>query len=128
TPYEDHRDVCPFEDIALYSGWIRCGTIRVRYLPERMLRQFGYVQTTPHHPDAAANPLSTVTHIDQHWVQHMDRVLTSDMLGTHATRPSDTAPGYMSWYYKISHQHIIPFPAGYPVPLPESDAVADAAV
>ncbi|MCI97066.1 hypothetical protein A2U01_0118366, partial [Trifolium medium] len=22
TPYDDHRDVCPFEDIALYSGWI----------------------------------------------------------------------------------------------------------
>ncbi|MCI83911.1 hypothetical protein A2U01_0105187, partial [Trifolium medium] len=20
--YEDHRDICPFEDIALYSGWI----------------------------------------------------------------------------------------------------------
>ncbi|MCI50158.1 hypothetical protein A2U01_0071402, partial [Trifolium medium] len=22
NPYEDHQDVCPFEDIALYSGWI----------------------------------------------------------------------------------------------------------
>ncbi|MCI12556.1 hypothetical protein A2U01_0033661, partial [Trifolium medium] len=33
-------------------------------------------------------------------------------------------------YYKISHPHIITFPAGYPVPLPGSDAVgvADAAV
>ncbi|MCI65354.1 serine/threonine-protein phosphatase 7 long form-like protein, partial [Trifolium medium] len=41
TPNEDHRDVCPFEDIALYFDWIRCGTIRVRYLPERVLRQFG---------------------------------------------------------------------------------------
>ncbi|MCI90507.1 hypothetical protein A2U01_0111799, partial [Trifolium medium] len=33
----------------------------------------------------------------------------------------------MSWYYKISHPHIISFFAGYPVPLPDSDVV-DAAV
>ncbi|MCI82709.1 putative IMP dehydrogenase/GMP reductase, partial [Trifolium medium] len=61
----------------MYSGWIRCGSIRVRYLLERVLRQFGYVQTIPHHPHAAANPLTTVDIIDQYWVQHMDRVLTS---------------------------------------------------
>ncbi|MCI53352.1 hypothetical protein A2U01_0074598, partial [Trifolium medium] len=53
----------------------------------------------------------------------MDRVLTSDMLGSRATRPSNTAPRYMSWYYKISHPHIISFPTGYHVPLPESDVV-----
>ncbi|MCI57933.1 serine/threonine-protein phosphatase 7 long form-like protein, partial [Trifolium medium] len=47
TPYEDHRDVCPFDNIALYSGWIRCGPTRIRYLPERVLQQFGYVQTIP---------------------------------------------------------------------------------
>ncbi|XP_045798015.1 protein MAINTENANCE OF MERISTEMS-like [Trifolium pratense] len=59
TPYKDHRDVCPFEDIALYSGWIRCGPIKVRYLPELVLQQFGYVQTIPRHPDSAANILDT---------------------------------------------------------------------
>ncbi|MCI72478.1 hypothetical protein A2U01_0093741, partial [Trifolium medium] len=58
----------------------------------------------------------------------MDRFLTSDMLSSRAPRPSDTALGYMSWYYKISHPHIIPFPVGYHVSLPESDAVVDAAV
>ncbi|MCI47921.1 hypothetical protein A2U01_0069163, partial [Trifolium medium] len=29
----------------------------------------------------------------------------------------------MSWYYKISHPHIISFSAGYPVLLPDSDVV-----
>ncbi|XP_045810781.1 protein MAIN-LIKE 2-like [Trifolium pratense] len=60
TPYEDHRDVWSFEDIALYSGWIRCGPIRVRYLPERVLRHFGYIETISRHPHAAANPLTTM--------------------------------------------------------------------
>ncbi|PNX92498.1 hypothetical protein L195_g015636 [Trifolium pratense] len=29
----------------------------------------------------------------------------------------------ITWYYDISHLHIIPFPAGYRVPLLESEAV-----
>ncbi|MCI60812.1 hypothetical protein A2U01_0082068, partial [Trifolium medium] len=66
---------------------------------------FGYVQNISCHLHATANPLTIVERIDQHRVQHMDRVLTSDMLGSRASRPSDTAPGYMSWYYKISHPH-----------------------
>ncbi|PNX78741.1 hypothetical protein L195_g034719 [Trifolium pratense] len=64
--------VCPFQDNALYSGWIRFGPIRVRYLP--ILRD----------PHVVANPLITVDQIDQQWLQHMDCVFTSDMLGSRA--------------------------------------------
>ncbi|MCI35185.1 serine/threonine-protein phosphatase 7 long form-like protein, partial [Trifolium medium] len=122
TPYEDHRDVCPFNNIALYSGWIRCGSTKIRYLPERVLRQFDYVQTIPRDPHATANILMTVDQIDQHWLQYMKRVLTSDMLGSRATLPSDTAPGYMVWYFRISHPYIICIPEGYSVRSPETDA------
>ncbi|MCI25648.1 serine/threonine-protein phosphatase 7 long form-like protein, partial [Trifolium medium] len=71
TPYEDHWDVCPFKDIALYSGLIRFGPSRVRYLPERVLRQFGYVQTIPRDPQTAANELTIVVQIDHQWLHHM---------------------------------------------------------
>ncbi|MCI41141.1 hypothetical protein A2U01_0062374, partial [Trifolium medium] len=50
----------------------RFGPNRVRYLPERVLRKFGYVQTIPRHPHAAANELTTVVQIDHQWLQHMD--------------------------------------------------------
>ncbi|MCI63391.1 serine/threonine-protein phosphatase 7 long form-like protein, partial [Trifolium medium] len=66
----EHRDVSPFQDIALYSGWIRCRPIKVRYLPERVLRQFGYVQTIPRDLGAAASIFATVAHIDQHWLNY----------------------------------------------------------
>jgi hypothetical protein len=39
-PYEDHRQVTPFDDISLYFGWIRNLPNKVKYLPERALRQF----------------------------------------------------------------------------------------
>ncbi|CAJ2666702.1 unnamed protein product [Trifolium pratense] len=65
------------------------------------------LQTIPRHPDSAANILDTIDRIDQHWLNYTDRVLTYDMLGNCATILSDTAPGYMSWYFRISHPYYI---------------------
>jgi len=43
-PYEEHMDFQAFEEVFWYSGWIMCGDRRVyRDLPERVLRQYGYV-------------------------------------------------------------------------------------
>ncbi|XP_058746819.1 uncharacterized protein LOC131619772 [Vicia villosa] len=44
TSFIDYRHAIPFDRIALYSGWLACGTITmVRCLPERCMRQFGRV-------------------------------------------------------------------------------------
>jgi len=49
--YERRRHITPFQDICWYSEWIMAGTDRmVRHLPERVLRQYGYVQTRPRPP------------------------------------------------------------------------------
>jgi len=50
-PYKEHREMQGFEEVFCYSGWIMCSVRRVyRYLPERVLRQYGYVQRVPRHP------------------------------------------------------------------------------
>jgi hypothetical protein len=43
APYGDHRQARPFDRVSLYSGWLRYGDCMARYLPERVLRQFGRV-------------------------------------------------------------------------------------
>jgi len=49
--YEHRRDVTPFQDVCCYSGWIMAGKARmVRHLLERVLRQYGRVQTIPRPP------------------------------------------------------------------------------
>ncbi|MCH99935.1 hypothetical protein A2U01_0020950 [Trifolium medium] len=62
------------------------------------------MQTIPRHPHATGNILTTVEQIDQHWLQHMESVMTSDMLGSratfHQTQPPDTWRG-------ISRYHIL---------------------
>jgi hypothetical protein len=35
------------------------------------------------------------------------------MLGSCVVRPTHTVPGYMEWYFKMSHPYIIPIPEGY---------------
>nr|XP_004516315.2 protein MAIN-LIKE 2-like [Cicer arietinum] len=47
TPYDDDRANHPFEDISMFSGYLRCGGVSVPYLPERCLRQFGRIQCIP---------------------------------------------------------------------------------
>src|SRR4051812_25804524 len=47
-PFVNYAQIVPFDGIALYSGWLACGTgIMVRYLPEQCMRQFGFVQRIP---------------------------------------------------------------------------------
>jgi hypothetical protein len=59
-----HRHICLFEETKLYSDLIRWGPTKVGYLPERVLQQFGYVQTIPRHPHTVANLVTTIEQID----------------------------------------------------------------
>jgi hypothetical protein len=53
STYGDRRDVRPFSMLCTYSGWLMCGKERVyRHLPERVKRQFSFVQDIPRHPSA----------------------------------------------------------------------------
>ncbi|XP_058733748.1 protein MAIN-LIKE 2-like [Vicia villosa] len=46
TPYASHSPHRPFDDASLYSRHIRWETHVTRHLPERCLRQYGFIQTT----------------------------------------------------------------------------------
>jgi len=49
--YEEHREIQEFQKIFRYSGWMMCGVEKVyRHLPERVKRQYRYVQNIPRPP------------------------------------------------------------------------------
>ena len=56
APYGEHRQAYPFERVSLYSGWLKYGDCKVRYLPKQVVRQFGYVHTVLRHPHESAPP------------------------------------------------------------------------
>jgi len=109
--YGDHRGLRPFQILCTYSGWLMCGKQRVyRYLPERVKRQFEFVQDVPKHLSFVAQMppqvLTTVLLDAQpwlypHWVHRCER-------------PWHYDAGYMAWFAKASHPRIIPPDEGSP--------------
>jgi hypothetical protein len=115
-PFEGHRNIIPFDTICLYSGCLRwCGTT-VPYLPERCIRQFGYIQYIPPPP-----PVIAIADVDSDWIDYhssVERVLEPARIARYAW---EVAPDYLPWYYQVSHPRLcrpVDGPHG-PPPVPE---------
>jgi hypothetical protein len=111
STYGDHRDVHPFNILCTYSGWLMRGKERVyRHLPERVKRQFSFVQDVPRHPSAVpqvpTQMLTTVLMDARPWLvpAWVDGCET----------PWQHVPGYMAWYARVSHPRILPPDEGSP--------------
>jgi hypothetical protein len=103
--YDDHRAMHPFQIFSTYSGWLMRGKEMVyRHLPERVKRQFGFVQDVPRHlsdvPEIPKEILATMLIDPCLWFY------TS--WGKRCERAWQHEPGYMAWYAKVSHPQIIP--------------------
>ncbi|GAU10556.1 hypothetical protein TSUD_423620, partial [Trifolium subterraneum] len=104
-PYEDNRHIRPFEDICWYSGWIMCGSAMIcPYLPERVLRQFGHVQSIPRHPDESAKVGLNRFTIGEAFANYLvENYVTEEMRGPITQNGFETVPGYIAWFYRVSH-------------------------
>nr|XP_004500432.1 protein MAINTENANCE OF MERISTEMS-like [Cicer arietinum] len=103
-PWENHRGVIPFDDITLYTGHIRlCSTV-VKYLPERCLRQFGYIQYIPSPP--LPDP-ARLFDVDVEWLRYVTPVTELFHKLRPATYPSECEDGYLEWFYQVSHPLLV---------------------
>jgi len=101
-------DVTPFQDVCWYSRWIMAGKQRmVRRLPERVLRQYGYVQTvlrppTTIMPLASADVVAAFLEFALHVVaqHHRGDKVPDDEPWKHSDR-------YIRWFYRVSHLIIV---------------------
>nr|XP_012570950.1 protein MAINTENANCE OF MERISTEMS-like [Cicer arietinum] len=97
TPYDDDRANHPFEDISMFSGYLRCGGVSVPYLPERCLRQFGRIQCIP--PDVPPRPPS----VDWVWQTTMQSSVSVFRRLYHvASFPGEVTEDYYPWYISSS--------------------------
>ncbi|XP_058783539.1 uncharacterized protein LOC131658223 [Vicia villosa] len=126
--YAVHRETVPWDDIALYSRWLACSsTITVRYLPERVMRQFGYRQTIPRHPFVFAPILMTLRQIDEAFADFEHHMVPEE---AQATRPEvdwSRADEYITWYFTVSPLHY-PHYIGIIAQISFSKDIADSSV
>jgi hypothetical protein len=81
SPYAEYHVICLFEQVSLYYGWLRYGTRKVRYLLERVLRQFGYTQTIPRSPLESAPVEMALSETSYRYAHNVDHVLRAPKLG-----------------------------------------------
>lgn len=119
-PYTEHRGNRPFELLSYYRGFIRFGPTMVPYLPDRVLRQFGFVQRIPDDPRSIRRRPVSPDEMDRMWANFDQHIIDT---GSCVVDPSDTVPGYIEWFRTVSHPYI--YPANVPASSPEPVSGAD---
>jgi len=122
----EHPYLQALEKVFWYSGWIMCGDRRVyRHLPERVLRQYRYVQTVPRPPTDVVE--LSPAEIVQAFVDFLTHTLKAPDWGDHAREhTSRTTYGYVRWYTVVSHPHILPLlPGDIPRPPNEEQIISE---
>ncbi|XP_028190083.1 serine/threonine-protein phosphatase 7 long form homolog [Glycine soja] len=99
-PYGELWRVRAFDLISSYTGQLRWDQIVVYVRLERVLRQFGYLQTVP--PPPVCDSL-TGDDIDDQWLNFPDHLVPSGEL---CVVPRQVAADYMEWFFRISHPFV----------------------
>ncbi|XP_058775726.1 uncharacterized protein LOC131650002 [Vicia villosa] len=124
--YAEHRETVPFDEIAMYFGWFAVSsTIIVCYLPEHVMRQFGYAQTMPHNPTVSAPITMTRRQLDEVFADKEHHMVPEEARATRAENDWSCVEGYITWYYRVSHPYMIPAAHGDP-PRPAHEEILQA--
>jgi len=88
-PYGEHQPVREFHLISCFSGRLRWGLVAVRHRPERVMHQFGYVQSIPTQP---IDSWESFDEIDDRWIHYLDHLAPT---GEMCVVPGQCAADYM---------------------------------
>ena len=114
-PYIGARTQHPFHQSSFFCGCLRALDVIEPYHPQRVLRQFGYVQTIPPAPLAplrasrgstAGQYKVSYKFLDQYWESWEDHVLSQAHRGHRVQHAWECSPDYLEWFVRISHPRV----------------------
>ncbi|KAL8546670.1 hypothetical protein ACS0TY_006409 [Phlomoides rotata] len=112
NPYR--MDYYPFQEVSFFYGCIVCGNVVEPYMPDRVLRQFSYVQTIPENPliSRVKRRGGNYKRTKYYWGAFADyfqmwdtHLLTDERLGEQCQHPC-FADGYMDWFLSNSRPFV----------------------
>ncbi|XP_058732825.1 uncharacterized protein LOC131604401 [Vicia villosa] len=105
--YDEHRVAVPFDEICMYSVWLAVSsTIVVRYLPERVMRQFRE-QRIPRDPRVSAPIAMIRRQLDEVFADWEHHMVLEEARATLAEHNWSCVEGYITWYYRVSHPYML---------------------
>ncbi|KAJ1439533.1 Aminotransferase-like, plant mobile domain [Sesbania bispinosa] len=117
TPYILRRAYRPFHDVCWYYGYITSGDTPLPHLPDRVLRQYGHVQSIPPSPHEEL-PVPPSADVHAHFIHYHDHLLDKSRRGPPVTHAGECTQGYLDWFQQVSHPYIIPHDDKVHDPLP----------
>jgi len=102
SPYDSHRVSRSLEPISFFRGFLQYGDNIQMHLPDRVLRQYGYMQTIP--PPPLVQDMVAFHTVNACWVHFVDNVVTSMIPAVH---PHACTENYIDWYSRVSHPYLI---------------------
>ncbi|KAJ1416098.1 Aminotransferase-like, plant mobile domain [Sesbania bispinosa] len=112
TPYITHITYRPFHDVCWYYGYITSGGAPLPHLPDRVLRQYGHVQSIPPSPHVEF-PVPPSADVHAHFLHYHDHLLDESI-----THVGECTQGYLDWFRLVSHPYLIPHEDRVHDPLP----------
>ncbi|KAK1258925.1 hypothetical protein QJS04_geneDACA018683 [Acorus gramineus] len=115
-PYRSVRDRRPLSEFTFFKGCLCINSIFEPYMPDRVLRQFGHIQTVPRSPIrpqrvAKRNRSSTGYKAEyggsvEQLEQWHDSVLSVASRGDRVYQSWDAVPDYIKWFERMSHRFV----------------------
>ncbi|KAK1258499.1 hypothetical protein QJS04_geneDACA017288 [Acorus gramineus] len=115
-PYHNIRDWSSMQEYVFYKGCLVANRVFEPYMPDRMLRQLGHIQTIPldptrpdqrtRRPRAASGYKVSYGGNVEHMEQWENGLLGPKTRGSQVQRPWDTVPEYMGWFERVSHRFV----------------------
>ncbi|XP_058742341.1 uncharacterized protein LOC131614809 [Vicia villosa] len=108
SSYVDHRETIAFGELALFMGWLACGIGKMTtYIHERVMRQFGFIQTIPRDPVVSAPTTVKRRDIDALFDNFENHFVPEEARSTVARDGWSYEYGYMIWFLCLSHPYMI---------------------
>ncbi|XP_050889912.1 uncharacterized protein LOC127095239 [Lathyrus oleraceus] len=106
--YINHREMQPFDEISLYSGWLTCRSrLTASHMPERVMRQFGYTQTILRDHVVSAHPALTYRQMDAMFDDYEIHLVSEEAQSNTDKSDWSYVDEYIRWFFRVPHSYMV---------------------